>query len=255
MKVKRLLPLFFALLLILILTVGGGFAVFYFGNENGNKEQTVDVVAEEMANLGSVTILDGENRRYQIFFDTDSVYLFRSDNPTKDAIFSLECDFSDSDLPQGYTAALVCDVTISDRDDRGYLRNAEKNFVYSTSAVDYFQPVNAVFEEASKPGSPFVLTENDEKGDKTSLTYRSILFDGIEVSPNRKFTTGKFELKFEYKEYSLTENGSNHHGSMSPQAQYTDPDGFAKIMTAARTAKENAEIKIAFRLILQKEGE
>lgn len=255
MKMRRLSSFLFCSLLLILLTVGSGFAAFYFADKQISDEQTVLVGVDERAELGNVKVLGEQECGYQIFLDTSSVYLFKNDNPTKNASFLLQCDFNSESLniPDGYKVALVCDVTVSDNDERGIIHGKSGSYYYSNSIVDYFMPINAVFAEPTKPATEFTLLDNDSAFNSKTLTYRSVLFSDIYNSTDKKFTTCSFELKFNYKNYSLTDGTNNYYGTMSPQGQYASLEDYAQIMTAARNAKNNSKIYVVFKLILEKE--
>ena len=92
-------------LLILPLIVGGGFALFYFGDSStSNKNQKVSIDIANNPEIGSIELrYADENGNYletnneilntdfknQVFMDFDSIYLIRNDNPTIKRSFTI----------------------------------------------------------------------------------------------------------------------------------------------------------------------
>lgn len=254
MRFRKGILILSCLLFSCCLVIGSGFSLFYFGGtEQG---QNVSVSVAEEADFGTVRIYGKPDpTAYQLFLDASSVYLFRSDNPTVDASFRLQCDLSDSvSIPEGYTLALACDITLSDSERGvrfGTVGGSSERYVYSHSAVDYFAP--SYVTTGQQQAAFFVLS-----GDKTaqSVTYRCILENDIrkQAGTETSVTTDSVQLIFVYQDYELQDGANTYRGSMAPGSQYSSSDGFAQVMEAARSAAENAEICIVFRLILQKEA-
>ncbi len=254
MRFRKGILVLSCLLFSCCLIVGSGFSLFYFGGtQQGQDNVSVSVAAE--ADFGTVRIYGEPNQTaYQIFLDASSVYLFRSDNPTVDASFRVQCDFSDFvSIPEGYTLALVCDITLSDSNRGvrlGTVGDTAETYVYSDSVLDYFAPTYATM---GKKQADFTVLS----GDKTSqtITYRCILADPVcaDVGTVPSVTTEAFQLIFGYRNYELQDGNNTYRGSMAPGSQYTSAQGFESIMGAAQTAASDANICVVFRLILQKE--
>ena len=130
---KRKLITLLVPLLAFPLVVGGGFALFFFGDLSTDKNQEVSIDIASNPEIGSIELrYADENGEYtkneientdfknQVFMDFDSVYLIRNDNPTVKRNFTIYYNG-----PQNITSvfhlevALLCEVTITDTDTRG----------------------------------------------------------------------------------------------------------------------------------------
>lgn len=258
MRSKRYVLPLLCFLFVGCLLIGSGFAVFYFGDSHAtNDGQQVTVKPDERVELGTVTLLDADDYAYQILLDTGMVYLFRTDNPTAEAMFQVRCDFSGTDvaIPAGYRVALACDITITDTDERGVKLaelpggSATDLFAYSQSAVDLFASTGVSYA-AREQGNVTVL-EGDASS--KSVTYRCVVLEDVPrntAATASPFISELFSIKLGYLNY----DSNNHRGSMAPVNQYKTMAAYQAVMEKTRAALQNATIEVVFRLILQEEG-
>lgn len=262
---KKILPLFICFTVATLLIVGGGVALFYFNDGSTNDNQEVEIEVEQELQLGTITLKykkdtttwadesDG-NFTNSVFFDNDSVYFIRSDNPTCERNFFI--DYVSNAKDEGVTVSLVCEITIYDGDGRGVtvgtLQNdneIEEKYYYSESLVDYFEPSKAVFE-ASGQRSEFKKTSESDDG--KSVTYTCTIFDDVNADDFANLAS--FLLKLEYKDFQINESGEVHHGNMSPYNYVMSLDGYEKFAENITKAKENSSVTISFKLAAEKGG-
>ena len=102
---KRKLITLLVPLLAFPLLVGGGFALFFFGDlSTSNKDQNVSIDIASNPDIGSIELRyadengdypEGNNEvlntnfKNKVFMDFDSVYLIRNDNPTVKRNFTI----------------------------------------------------------------------------------------------------------------------------------------------------------------------
>lgn len=220
--------------LVAVLIVGSGFAYFFFGSGQVEVVHPGVSVSVDNMQVGKVSFVG--SKTYRLFFDTDGLYLIDESNPTKEAEIELSLsDFND------YTVSLVCDLVISDGDERG-LRSMsydvtengvtqKEHHDVSSSILDYFEPDTV-------DGRKFEVMEQTDK----AISYRCVIIDDVkdtDISP-------KLKVSFRYK----TVNGV----SMTPNTQYTTKQGFATVMHYLNEAMTNGSISITFRMILAENG-
>lgn len=229
---RRGFALLTVFVLMAVLIVGSGYAYFFFGSEQTEVAHPGVSVSVDNMQVGNVSFVESEN--YQLFLDTDSLYLIDESNPTKEAEIELSLsDFND------YTVSLVCDLVISDGDGRGLdsvsydvtengVTQKEHHDV-SLSILDYFEPV-------SINGQTFQVMEQTDK----EISYRCV------IVPNVEDTTANIKVNFQYK----TVNGVD----MTPNTQYATKQGFATVMHYLNEAMRDGSISITFRMILAENG-
>jgi len=263
---KRLLTIL--PLLILPLIVGGGFALFYFGDKStSNKDQNVSIDITDNPEIGSIELRyadkDGnypeENNeilntdfKNQVFMDFDSVYLIRNDNPTIKRDFTIYYN-----SPKNITSvfhlevALLCEVTITDTDARGVNiiefddENGEERFYPSSESVlDIYEPSVVLYKDWD---DNFQLTSGGGEND-TTATYRARVRNNILVDASVEsswHTT--FNLDFNYKYYSAIRNGERIEGNMAPSMSETT-DAYKKKIVSNREAMKHSNVQIKFYL-------
>lgn len=255
MRMKRLILPLFCLIFLFCLLVGGGFSYFFFGSrEETNDDQIVTVQPGEHVELGRVQVTE-QGYRYGLFLDTDSLYLFRHDNPTVEAKFSLSCDLTGVKIPAGYRLALACDITVADTDERGvkigdFEAEGAGNYAYAESLADYFAPYQALREDGSSTAFELLAGDSTSPG----LTYRCLLVEDISPTAEASLSFAPFQLKFLYRDYSTTSNGYTYQGNMAPSSQYQTPAEYETVMAKAKAAGAHANVSVVFRLILQNGG-
>lgn len=255
MRTKRFI-IFAACFAFIFLTVGSGFAFFFFGDSSVKNDSTVTVTPESALELGSVSLVDN-GYDYRLFFDTDHIFLFRNDNPTADVKMAVVCELvKKGAVPQGYSLSLACDITVSDSDGRGVKKEVfshdgvTESYMYSDSVVDYFLPTAVSFNDKEHLAFTAICEGNAEK----SVTYRCVLLNDLQsLSENNLYTTEYFKIMFDYKMYHFIDGAEQNTGNIAPSAQYSSPEGFKKNMEAIENAKANSQIAVVFRLIVQKE--
>lgn len=251
--------------LVLPLVVGGGFGLFYFGDQStSNKDQSVSVDIKDSPEIGSVELrytdengdLQNEmlNTRFknQVFMDFDSVYLIRNDNPTVKRDFTIYYI-----KPKNTTSvfhlqiSLFCEITITDTDERGIAiiefddENGEERFYPSSASVlDIYEPSVVLYEDWD---DNFELVSGGGASD-TSATYLARVRNDllVEASTSREWHT-TFNVDFNYKDYSAIRNGERIEGNMAPSMSESS-DAYKKKIVSNRKATEHSKVKISFYL-------
>lgn len=224
--------------LTVIVAVGSGFSLFYFGNHTATAVQPSVSVSVDELQVEKVS-LDSAGNKYQLFLDSDTLYLISSANPTKEAEFALTLsEYHAYKDWEGYKVSLVCDVVLSDPDERGISSvdyNVEddgrmEHHDISASILDYFEP-------ASIGDTFFQVTRKTAN----AISYRCVIIENVTNE-----TTWSGKVGFQYK----TEQGID----MSPNSQCTTRLGFVTVMNYLKKAMENSSVSVTFRLILAEEG-
>lgn len=220
-------------LLVAVLIVGSGYAYFFFGSAQTEVAHPGVSISVDNMQVGKVSF---DGKKYQLFLDTDGLYLIDESNPTKEA----EIELTLSEFEK-YDVSLVCDLVISDSNKRGITSvsydvtengvTQKEHHDVSLSILDYFEPV-------SINGQTFRVMEQTDK----EISYRCV------IVPNVPATTSTENIKviFQYK----TVNGVD----MTPNTQYATKQGFATVMHYLNEAMTNGSISITFRMILAENG-
>ncbi len=255
-------------LLILPLIVGGGFALFYFGDSStSNKNQKVSIDIANNPEIGSIELrYADENGNYletnneilntdfknQVFMDFDSIYLIRNDNPTIKRSFTIyyaKPEHTTSILNLNVT--LFCDITITDTDARGIEimefndENGEERFYPSSKSVlDIYEPSVVLYENWD---DNFALISGGKAND-TTATYRAIVRNNLLVgsSTSQNWHT-TFNIDFNYKDYNAIRNGERFEGNMAPSVSEF-ADSYKNKIISNRKAMEHSNVKITFYL-------
>lgn len=222
--------------LALVAIVGSGFALFFFGEQSKSKDQgKIDMSVESNPDLGVLTIdKPGDvSFSYGIFFTSNSIYLYRSDNITQSAQFNLDVAVSSqAQVQEGYKIALQCYIEVSDLDDRGiqYVPG-----IYSKSIVDYLAPSALKFSDRNLSFSPYGDSSDAAKSQIYVCTIEEDVVSALNKSgsgsvPLEKDLTGvyNFSIELMYKNKALSENATKY----------------------ITEAKKNSKIKILFELAL-----
>ncbi len=228
--IKRSYIIYLISIVALVAIVGSGFALFFFGEQSKSEDQgKIDMSVAENPQLGTLVVNDPDDVSYAIFFDSNSVYLYRSDNITQSTPFELSVTVNQTEVQDGYKLALMCYIEVSDTDDRGVKYNPG---IYSDSIVDYLAPSALKFSEGGVPFS--IYDESDTaKSQIYACTIDSDVISTLTESGNSATATeltGKynFSLELMYKNKSLAENATNY----------------------ITEAKKNSKVKILFELVL-----
>ena len=263
---KRLIALI--PLLVVPLVVGGGFALFYFGDMiTSNKDQNVSIDITDNPEIGSIELRyadkdgnypEGNNEilntefKNQVFMDFDSVYLIRNDNPTTKRSFTIYY-FKPQSTTSVYhlNITLFCEVTITDTDARGIEivefkdENEEERFYPSSKSVlDIYEPSVVLYEDWD---DNFELISGGQEND-TTATYRAIVRNNllVDTTASRDWHT-TFNLDFNYKDYSAIRNGERIEGNMAPSISES-VDAYKNKIVSNRQAIEHSNVKITFYL-------
>ncbi len=230
---KRNFIIYVMSVLALVAIVGSGFALFFFGERSKNKDQgKIDMSVESSPDLGILTIAKPEDVNYAIFFTSNSIYLYRSDNITQSAQFALDVAVSSqADVQEGYKIALQCYIEVSDSDDRGIRYDSGR---YSESIVDYLAPSALKFSEKSIPFSGY-----DPSDTAKSQIYVCTIEDDVINA-----------LKNSQSESVLSENDLKGTYNFSIELMYKNKDLSENATKYITEAKENSKIKILFELAL-----
>ena len=263
---KRLIALI--PLLVTPLLVGGGFALFFFGDlSTGNKDQNVSIDIADNPEIGKIELrYANENGEFpeennevlktdfknQVFMDFDSVYLIRNDNPTAKRNFTIYYT-----KPKNTTSVfnlnvtLFCEITITDTDTRGVEiiefsdENGEERFYPSSNSVlDIYEPSVVLYQDWD---DNFELISGGGENDKFA-TYRAIVRHNLLVgtTTSREWHT-TFNVDFNYKYYSAIRKGERIEGNMAPSISETNAAYKNKIISN-RKAAEHSNVKITFYL-------
>jgi len=262
---KRLIALI--PLLVTPLLVGGGFALFFFGDlSTGNKDQNVSIDIADNPKIGSIELRYADengnfseenneilnaNFKNQVFMDFDSVYLIRNDNPTAKRSFTIYyVKPKNTTSVFNLNVTLFCDITITDTDTRGIQiiefndENGEERFYPSSKSVlDIYEPSVVLYEDWD---DNFELISGDEND--TTLTYRARVRNNLLVDStiSREWHT-TFNVDFNYKYYSAIRKGERIEGNMAPSMSETTAAYKNKIVSNREAAK-HSNVKITFYL-------
>lgn len=246
---KKMSFMFFFFFFISIFIIGSGFSIFYFGNNNTNNSQLIDVELKDNIELGTLKIDDNELET-QLFFDNDSVYFIRSDNISKKRNFKLKYEKSNyMENNALIKVAIKCDITIEDTDFRGILIDDvldNEKYLYSQSIIDYFEPSSIWFNGDSEAVS-FKLIDGDSQS--KSVTYSSTIIDDINKIETNDIE--EFEINLIYSNYTISDSTDSIFGNtMSPNNICSSLNGYKKVMKKIEEAKTNSKITISFRLMI-----
>lgn len=232
--IKRNFIIYVMSVLALVAIVGSGFALFFFGEQSKSKDQgKIDMSVESNPDLGVLTIDKPEDVSYGIFFTSNSIYLYRSDNITQSAQFNLEVAVSSqAQVQEGYKIALQCYIEVSDLDDRG-IQYAPG--IYSESVVDYLAPSALKFSDRNLSFSPYGDSSDTAKSQIYVCTIEEDVVSALNKSEsgsvlleNDLTSVYNFSIELMYKNKALSENATKY----------------------ITEAKKNSEIKILFELAL-----
>ena len=264
---RKLITLLFPLLAFQLL-VGGGFALFFFGDlSTSNKDQNVSIDIASNPDIGSIELRyadengdypEGNNEvlntnfKNKVFMDFDSVYLIRNDNPTVKRNFTIYYKG-----PVAITSvfhlnvALLCEVIITDTDTRGVNivefddKNGEERFYPSSKSVlDIYEPSVVLYEDWD---DNFKLVSGGGAND-TSATYVARIRNNFLVDSTISedwHTT--FNIDFNYKDYNAVRNGERIEGNMAPSISEF-ADSYKNKIISNRKAMEHSNVKITFYL-------
>lgn len=262
-KIIALLPL-----LVVPLCVGGGFAVFFFGDlSKENNSQNVSIDIADNPEIGNIELRytddDGNLQnellntsfKNQVFMDFDSVYLIRNDNPTVKRNFTIYYRKPSSTTSVFHlNISLMCEVTITDTDARGIEiiefvdEKGEERFYPSTKSVlDIYEPSVVLYQDWD---DNFQLVDGGEAND-TSATYVAKIRNNLllDTSISREWHT-TFNVDFNYKYYSAIRNGERIEGNMAPSMSENSASYKNKIISN-REASKNSSVKIRFYLQIE----
>lgn len=228
--IKRSFIIYVISIVAIIAIVGSGFALFFFGEQSKSEDQgNIDISIEDSPELGTLLINKPDDVSYAIFFNSNSVYLYRSDNITQSTPFELEVTVSNqTKVSDGYKLALMCYMEVSDTDDRGLKYNPG---IYSDSIVDYLAPSALKF---SGGGVPFEIHDDSDTAKNqiySCLIDADVIKTLTSASGNSESElVGKYNFSIElmYKNKFLAENATGYIAE----------------------AKKNSNVKILFELVL-----
>lgn len=262
---KRKLITLLVPLLAFPLVVGGGFALFFFGDLSTDKNQEVSIDIASNPEIGSIELrYADENGEYtkneientdfknQVFMDFDSVYLIRNDNPTVKRNFTIYYTGPKNTTSVFHlNVALLCEVTVTDTDTRGVNivefddENGEERFYPSSKSVlDIYEPSVVLYEDWD---DNFQLVSGGGAND-TSATYVASVRNNllVDTTISRDWHT-TFNVDFNYKDYSAIRNGERIEGNMAPSISETTA-AYKKKVISNREAAKNSKVNIKFYL-------
>lgn len=265
---KKKLILMFLPFFVLPAIVGGGFAIFYFGDGTTSSSQDVNISIADNPELGAIKLVYGvtnssgqmeyrdeesSNLKTQLFMDFDSIYFVRSDNLTAKRNFIIDYEKPSDNyasIPSGYTIGLVCSFIIEDSDDRGYISKTYTNsqgkiihYPSSNSIIDFFEPTYVNYRETNEL-IKYNLTSGDNNSKK--VIYSCLIRGSMKVATK---TFVHFTMEMAYKNYTFTQNGEIFEGNMSPDAS-TSKEEFKHRIESNITARNNSKISVEFSLVL-----
>ena len=265
---KRKLITLLVPLLAFPLLVGGGFALFFFGDlSTSNKDQNVSIDIASNPDIGSIELRyadengdypEGNNEvlntnfKNKVFMDFDSVYLIRNDNPTVKRNFTIYYT-----SPIAITSvfhlnvALLCEVTITDTDTRGVNivefddKNGEERFYPSSKSVlDIYEPSVVLYEDWD---DNFKLVSGGGENDTSATYVASIRNNFLVDSTISEDWHTTFNIDFNYKDYNAIRNGERFEGNMAPSISEF-ADSYKNKIISNRKAMEHSNVRIKFYL-------
>ncbi len=250
MRKKILLTLYF--LLVPVLLIGSGFAIFVFKNTEVKANNIVNIEIEKNQDYGEMRLVYLDNGTYKdeieetslkthLELGYESIDLARSDNPTKKRNFIIE--YTSPTMYENGPLAIYLQLTLKDSDTRGVnlipIAGEEIPYPKSSSILDIISPKQVTNLDTDSSSSFIEKVDN-----VNNIVYTNKI---LEFTPlgGQLVSYHHFSIDFKYSRFNGVYNSRNYSGSFSPSYFHSEKMLNEK-MKSNIEAINNSSIDISF---------